>query len=380
MSEAVETITKDLIFNKWTADELKLKMKDPQILAEINRVINQPDEDPQEVAQKELEAQQALEAEAAARVAEEEEQARVAQEAEVQRVAQEEAEKARTAEAAKPKEKIVVEYQVRDDKGNPIGKPTHLEADSWPEMSKKQQSAHENIVRYAERVKKIVLTPKQKEEIKKGLTDEEIIAAALDLEDKDPAKKVAAIRKITNADEREERERQDAVERENNRRDAVALKWMRGHLEDFNPCEANANAINAYITENGLDWTEDSLEAAFIALEGQLAPRVVREVSPAVDNPPAPAIQPEPPAAAPVSVTPAPPVAAPNTPAPAARKIPDGGLVPGQSVSGARPAVSKTAKFTYTKKDIKLMPIDDYKIRMRDPEFVKYVNTLYANG
>src|SRR5260370_39149451 len=57
--------------------------------------------------------------EAAVKAAEEAEAARVSAEA-----ARVEAERKAAEQAAK---KIVVEYQVRDDKGNPIGRFTHLE-------------------------------------------------------------------------------------------------------------------------------------------------------------------------------------------------------------------------------------------------------------
>lgn len=341
MSEDVLTITKDDILNKWTPAELKQKISTPEGLAEVNRIINTPDEDPAEVAAKE--AAQAAEAEAAVIAAAEAETAR--QTAEAERLA---------AEVAKPKEKIVMDYDNLDEDGNPTGKRTHLEAETWQEMSEKLKVAHLNSVKYAERMKKLKATPKLEVPVKKGLTDEEIVAASQDLKSDDPAKQVAAVRKITNVDQLEEKARQDEIARENVRRDAIALKWMRGHLEDFNPCEANANMISAYISENDLDWTEDNLEIAFVALESQLAskPAPVRS---AVDNPPI-EVPVTPPAAVAVPEI---PVAVPN-PA-SVKRIPDGGLIPGTLSAGKQ--VSKPAGLT--KKDIAKMPPAEIRLKLR---------------
>src|SRR5271157_1853519 len=71
------------------------------------------------------------------------------------------------AEAMPPVErkKIVREYQVRDEEGNPIGRPTHLEAWTTDEMYEKMQTAHENATRAFHRLKKQKLQFKSKSRI-----------------------------------------------------------------------------------------------------------------------------------------------------------------------------------------------------------------------
>ena len=146
----------------------------------------------------------AAEAEAA-RVAQEAataEAVRVAAEAEVARIKQAEldaaaAETARLAaeEAAKPKQKIIREYQIRDDQGRPIGKPTHLEADTWEEMSAKQEEAHANAMRYAER-SRTASRPQHRHRTHYLFTEEQLIQINKDLESANPATRAEATRKL----------------------------------------------------------------------------------------------------------------------------------------------------------------------------------------
>ena len=75
------------------------------------------------------------------------------------------------------RKKIVREYQVRDEDGNPIGRPTHLEAWSAEEMIDKMQTAHENATRAFHRLKKQKLQFTEKES-SRVLTPEDIKAAA----------------------------------------------------------------------------------------------------------------------------------------------------------------------------------------------------------
>ena len=216
--EPVEPVVEPITFQsikEMSGKELREKRRDPKLAAEIDQAIadhnqqtNQPAEPavdaPEDEAEKTRKAEQAAKAEAD----------RVA--AETARAEQEKRdfdEKVRLAaeaiEAAKPK-KIVVEYQVRDTRtGEPIGDPTHLEADTWEEMSKKQTEVHANAVRWADRQrrKRELLEKAAKAEPEpaaKVMTQEEIETVVKDLEDKDPVKKVAALRKVTGADEVEE--------------------------------------------------------------------------------------------------------------------------------------------------------------------------------
>jgi hypothetical protein len=144
---------------------------------------------------------------------------------------------------------------------------------------------------------------------------------------------------------------------------------MRNHVEDFNPCKANADILSSYLETNELDWTVDNLEVAFVASESQLAPKqkpAVREIEPTVvDNTPAPVatVAPAPAVAAVPTEQVHEPAAVPNTPAPA-RRLPNGGLEPGQ-FSGTKPSVKPAG---LTKEDIKKWSGPEMRKRMRDPK------------
>jgi hypothetical protein len=296
-------------------------------------------------------------AEAAARAAKVEED-RLAQEAvvaaqaaaakaEADRIAQEAAAVA-AAEAAKPK-KIVVEYQATDENGQPIGRPTHLEASSWEEMSRKQQEAHVQATRAFHRLKQQKTTFKKQEVVSSPLmSEEETAKAAEDLKSDDEVKAIAADRKLR-ADQILRDQRKLAIERENNHQKEVALEWMTKHIGDYNRCQANGKILAGYLEANDLEWTVDNLDLAFAATESQLAPfeaPVAAVPAPAVvDNPPAAVPQVTTPTPAPViqpvavvaAETPVPPAPVPNAPAPAARPGVNASIVPGQS-SAPRPA------------------------------------------
>ena len=252
--------------------------------------------------------------------------------------------------------KITKRYQATDENGQPIGHPTHLEAKSWPELSIKQQNAHENAMRLAERVKKQKLTYKQPDpHAPKVLTDDET-RKLLDeaASEQDPAKKVEIQLKL--AEDREARSRQrEAALNET----AVALKWMRKHIHDYNPNTANSQLVDGWLKENNLEYTDDNLETAFQNLQSQLAPviRVEATVAIPVNKTPeqstavsvapvassTPTVTPAPaPAPQPVAAAPAATPAAGNQPAPARRPGVNGGIPPG-SLTASRPVTSPKA-------------------------------------
>lgn len=383
--EIVVPITRKDI-HSWTAEEMRNKRKNPAISAEIDAVLATPREDQNIIDsvivdnQAEIEAEAArvaAEAEAAQAAAAEAETARLAAEAETARLAQEE-EAARLAALPVKKEKIVLDYQVHDENGNPIGRKTHLEADSWQEMSEKQKTAHTEATRAYERLKKRQAVPRPKETPVTLMSDDDAIAAANDLKSDDLERVQAAQRKL-DADAIILERAEARAERLRAREEQVAYLFMRDHLHDFNPCAANAQILSDYLKENELEWTLDNIEIAFAATEPQLAP--VRRapaapvIQPVVDNTPIPA------ATAPVVVPPAPvappapPVAAPNAPAPV-RKLADGGLIPGQTLTGSRPVPKPLA---LTKKDIAKMPPEEMRLKLRTiPGFREQVTALFA--
>lgn len=370
--ETPKPLTKEEI-RAWTAEDMKKAIMGGR-LNEINEVLATPVPTVEEIAAAEqAEADTRATADAQAAV-----DAQAVIDAEAARVAAEQAAATAAAEEAARPKKIVVEYQATDEEGKAIGRPTHLEAHTWEEMSKKQTEAHINALRYAERVKNRKVTQKQPEAPKPELTQEEMAAAAADLESDDPAKKAAAIRKLNRTD-LIEKQLQDAAVREQNAREAaISYAFMRNHLQDFNPCQANADVLTNYLKDNNLEWTEDNLEEAFSKVSEQLAP-VVQSAPVA----PAPAAEPIPPvvpvtapvipAAAPVAAAPV--VAAPVTPAPnaPAKPVPHGGVQPGTLTAG-RPVAAKPAGLT--KAQIKAWTVEQMKAYMRKPGGTDEINRV----
>jgi hypothetical protein len=356
------------------------------------------------------EAQTQAAAAEAARVAAEVEAARVAQEAETARQVAEaeavrvaaEAEIARLAaeEAAKPKQKIVREYQVKDKQGRPIGKPTHLEADTVEEMLEKMQAAHENAVQYADRILNRKPTPAPAPE-PAPLTEEQLLAVQKDLESANPATRAAAIAKIAG----------DQVVKDNqamrqelaaNRRTAEARQFVKDN-PDYFICAANNVLLEGYIRDNNLAYTASNLEIAYEKIVDQLAEKPkpvsapVAEPTP-VPNPapvaaatipaaaasipvqPTPAPAPTPPqvaAPAPAAVVPSVAPAAPNA-VPAAQ-APITGVQPGElSGSPATPAATTAPVKRWTSKMLYALPNEELKRRMKNPEFAKRVNADLA--
>lgn len=314
---------------------------------------------------------------------------RVASEAaKAEQVRKDAEQKARTDAEAK-KQRLVLDYQVTDpESGQPIGNRTHLEADTWEEMSDKQKIAHEHATRALHRFKNRKVTTKAEEPSKPQLTDAELQAAVAEIrKGDDPKAAVAALRKVAGAEDAEA-ERQ-ALKQKQSELDAQAISYdfMRRHLHDFNSCDANGKIIGQYIIDNNLAWTLDNLEEAFDQEKEKLAPvampaapavlaptpvpanpepiaPVTTVTAPVIETPVAPPVVPAPtePPAPVAAAEPTPAVAAPNPPAP--RKVPNSGIVPG--TTAGRPV--STAPAGLTKQDIAKMNNVELRRRMRDPK------------
>lgn len=326
-----ETLTREDI-RGWTGQEMRQYMGSPLRDTIIKLVSGVSMEDAAQIE----EQQRANEL---ARIAGEEtpEQKAVKEQAEAERIKAEQlqAEVARqAAENAKAKQKIVVDYQVKDEDGSPIGRPTHLEADTEEEMRAKIIDAHVHATRAFHRLKKVKANFKDEQPIKAGLTDSELQAEITKLKD-DPA---AVQQKITE----EVAKRVEANRLEVERQMRVSQQFLNAHKEDFNNCQANVDLIKDYFREHNLSWTYDNLEIAFNAIEPKLAPVVVEPAAPTAPVNPAPVV-------APTTTTPAaPPVVQPTTPATVQPTTPNnpvvveprpgvnGGIIPGGN-SGVRP-------------------------------------------
>ncbi len=280
--------------------------------------------------------------------------------------------------------KFIQEYQVTDEQGRPIGRPTHLEARSWIELNRKQRIAHENASRAFARVKEQKLTFQKKQEEQQRNTDVEMQQAIADLNSTDPTKKLAAIRKIAASDPEAQAKERAAAEV------AETYKFRAQHVKDFNPCAANVKLMTDYIRDNGLEWTAENLDLAFMAQESQLAPVEVPRTEPAPNPTPvtkatpaapvAAAAVPAPPVVPPASTpaevpTPAQPAPVVNPPAPAAPPRPafNGGLVPGETVSGTRPLPNAVK---LTKREIASWDPATMRKNMQDPEIVRQMEAL----
>lgn len=305
------------------------------------------------------------------------------------------------------KKKIVVDYQATDEDGRPIGRPTHIEGWTWEEVSKKQQDAHVNAVRYAERVKsnRVKQSAATTQFIEgssaaKVARNESNKLAEEAVNEKDPAKMQEAVKKSVQA----EREAQIAEEAARAHGRIIADTWMTDHEEEFAPIIANSNILGDWLKANSLPLTYDNLEKAFAACKHQIQKperRAVSEPVPAapVANPPASAtvapVASAPPIAVPAAVspeTPLPPAVpqassqpqAPTAPAPPPAAAPiaqpaarrpgvNGGIQPG-AMSAARPATQPQPSTTTRAellKAIKLMSSEQFRKKLRDANYVK---------
>jgi len=308
-----------------------------------------------------------------------------------------------TTEPVVPPTKIVVDYQVTDEKtGQPIGRPTHFESFDVNEIIEKLKNAHINAVRYAERLKKggvkLVEDDTQQRKARfqaKQAQAEADAALAEATATSDPVKLREAVTKVSKADR--EQQIADEIAREAGAR--IGTAFMHDHAEDFLWCEASAQMLGKWLgsQEPKLEATYSNLELAYEAtkltlpkpnpaqLEDQLrqAGYLSNVEAPAPVEPPAPVAPIAPPAVATAVLetiatpTTVPPVAAPApnpTPAkvvnpPAARRPGvNGGLQPG-TLSAQRPGsqqqTSPTTDRAALLREIKNLNPTQYREKVR---------------
>lgn len=289
--------------------------------------------------------------------------------------------------------KYVQDYQVADDNGNPIGRPTHLEAKSLPELVGKQREAHSQATRAFHRLKSQKITFQEQQQvpaIPDQMSDAELLAAMKDLKSDDPQKNLDAIRKVQKIEAdrvRAEKDAENAKLAEVNRQMKVSFEFRNRHRDDFNPCQANIKRIQEYFEENQLAWTSDNLEIAFHALESELAPveSVVSTVTvnPVPAAPATPVVSPAAvatvipaaqPAVQPVVTAPAQPTAAANPQTVQPRPGVNGGLVPGQA-TGSRPAGTNQPK-GLTWEELNSWDGKTMRMKMRDPRVRPQIEAL----
>lgn len=157
--------------------------------------------------------------------------------------------------------RYVEEYQVAGEDGKAIGRPTHLEARTLPEFLSKKREVHTQATRAFHRLKQQKLTFKQ--EPKTILSPEAISEAArIALESKDSSKVTDVIHA---AIESEYKKREDEIAEKMWQEQGARISnaFMRNHLHDYIPCDANKKVLDDYFAEQKLEFTLDNLEAAF---------------------------------------------------------------------------------------------------------------------
>lgn len=384
---------------KMSADEFRKAMKDPEKAAQISAALASVDtsqleaalEEENEQAKAIREAQEAESARVAAeaQAAEQREASAFVAQKEQERLA-EEARKAEEARVAATPQKIVIEYQAKDENGQPIGSPTHLEAYSPEEMYKKMQNAHENATRAFHRLKKQKLTQKQPELPSAKLTDEQLIDLNKKIQSDDQTIRFNALRQLADHATEVERDKLRVANAEADRT-VETFKFLTNHVNDYYRCEANGKILSNYLNENDLAWTADNLEIAFLAVENKLAqaPGKPAEVpAPAAVVPPVVKPAAEVPVAANTAAVPVVPsaVAEPTpTPAPQSTTVPNtpptprpgvnGAFVPGATFTGAR---QETKPAGLTKADIKAWTAEEMRKQMRNPAMRAEIDRVLA--
>jgi hypothetical protein len=235
------------------------------------------------------------------------------------------------------------EYQVRDEDGTPIGRPTYLSARTLAEFLAKKDEAHISATRAFYRLKKQKLTFKQEKTTL--LTPEQISEAArIALEEKDPSKVTDVINAtIESAFEKRERELREKELRAEGA--AITNNFLRDHLHDYKPCDANNAALIGYLKEHNMEFSRDNMEAAFIDLMSQGS--LVKVETPFIAKHVTEVANPTTVTTSAASVTPA----IPATEGPAVVPV---STAPAQSTAPSQPVVEATAPMSAAAPNVQL--------------------------
>jgi hypothetical protein len=299
-------------------------------------------------------------------------------------------------------EKVVIDYQVRNESGQPIGRPTHFEGRSLVEVLAKAVTAHTNAVAYGERIKANRVKQSQLEQ-EYSKRDQAVQTTQADVDrmiqegitENNPAKVGEAVKAGVKAGLDQQAMERAAAQHGH----IVAKTWIADHQDDFLPCAASSEIMGKYLKENGLQVSYDNLETAFQATKHLLPvkPQVEPNFAASTNNPPtaaavtpaaqaAPIAQPAAVATAqetqgesvppPATVTPqqSTPVAA-NKPTATRRPGVNGSLQPG-SLSAARPSVESSQQTSAETRSQLLREIGKmdpaiYRRKLNDPKFVE---------
>jgi hypothetical protein len=275
--------------------------------------------------------------------------------------------------------KYTMAFPITDEQGQAIldrnGKArfTNIIGDTPEEVAVKIAQANIEVTRALNRANQHIDTLKNKKPTPlrpapnlagTPLTSEEQVQVGLDLQD--PRKAAAAVEKVVQSrvtPVAQEVSRQATTLNIDERR-RIAREFIAAHTHDYYSNDANGMMLNQYLKEHGYEYTLDSLEVAFAALQGHLAQKPAAPAAPG-NEPPA-----EPSNAAPGNEPPN-----PGNPSPQQRRAPVGGLTNSQASS--RPA----SELTLTKEQALHMLYKEpqkYELWMRDPVKNKILNRALA--
>lgn len=255
-------------------------------------------------------------------------------------------------------DKWVIDFQTTDKEGNPLGNPTHLEADTQKELLEKMKEANILMARSYHELK----TGKSKPDLSKATqrktseykprewTAEEAFEVTNQVQS--PTQLRKGIRKAVE-DElgmsfeelRENRRIAQQVHQAN-----IATAFVSAHRNEYHACPQNEKAMYDYMQENNLAYTIENLSTTFNYLKDSLIP--IPQAAPVVSE----------------EGNASPPAAKP-------RSASTSGLLPGET-SGNRPAPGRTSGKQLTWAQVDAWSEQEWERNFRDPVIRAQVDAL----
>jgi hypothetical protein len=285
----------------------------------------------------------------------------------------------------------VEEYQFKDpETGSPIGPPQRFEAPTQKELIKKLIAAHENASVALYKTRKAVklgtmLEPDPDEPLQtfepKTLSADERIKVTKMLGD--PSTVVEGYRLLSEATYgaspevvRESLQDREVQKRVGNIQNAIAQ--FKSETPEYVESQGNADTLKKYMEKKNLRYTAKNLKIAFEDLvnDGLLVVRAPKAEVPAPPAPVTPAAV-APPVSQEIPGTPTIPAPViPSEPTEVRPKQSSSGL--GRDNSSAVPGAVPAKAVGITVRDINRMTAAQYQEALKDPEFKKQVDALYA--
>lgn len=287
------------------------------------------------------------------------------------------------------KKKFVISTQLRDQNGTAVGPLQYFEADTLEELLEKKDAAHQNAAVKLYETRKAVklgemLEPEPEEEPlyayeERPLTADERVKITNLMKDPATAPEAWDIILEAKLGAPPEAVRSQLKENQETKQVGRIQREIQQFLADtptYVNCESNKENIERWMQKNNKRWTVKNLKLAFedLSTDGLLvlqAPKVETPVSPAASAAAAPATSQEIPDP---SKNPAP--AIPSEPTEVRPQQSSSGL--GRGNSSAVPVVTTPKTSGITHRDINKMSAAEYEAKLKDPEFRKAVEELYA--